>query len=224
MHARAHEQAITSLAVSLDGARWASASLDGGVALWDDKSDKPAYRVAAHENWCRAVAFAPNGRFLASGGLDSVVHVWNVQTVEGRAPLLSGSKDFPILHGQKEVWTVAFINDGKTILAGGNGVTAWDTSTKSHRWYLNGHAERVTDLTISPDQKKMATCSFDGTFCVWDVETQKVLYRGHAGVGSLWKVLFTPDSRQLLTGGGGSVVEGEWQPGDDFTIRVWAVK
>src|SRR6266536_1937877 len=47
----------------------------------------------------------------------------------------------------------------------------------------HGHAKKVNSIAWSPDGKRIASASDDGTVQVWDADTGKrvLTYRGHAG-------------------------------------------
>ncbi len=219
LHVQAHAQGVNDLDVSQDGVLFASAGDDGSIGIWRADSGGPMHQITgAHTSSCRAMAFAPDGESVASGGLDGAIRLWDVKTGELK-------RDFPIKHGQ--VWAVAFADNGRTVIAGGNGAAAYDVASGEFRWCLYGHTYSkdviVTDVAISKDQSKLATCSNDGTFCVWNLAQKNAIFRGDAGVGSLWQVPFSPDGRQLLTAGGGTFKEGKYVFGDRFSIRVWSL-
>jgi RNA polymerase sigma factor (sigma-70 family) len=62
------------------------------------------------------------------------------------------------------------------------------------------HGERVKWVDFSPDGKKLATASWDGTLGLWEVATGKRLctFRGHKGFVNC--VRFTPDGKKLISG------------------------
>jgi hypothetical protein len=74
---------------------------------------------------------------------------------------------------------------------------------------LTGHKDVVRSVSYSPDGKRLATSSNDGTAKVWDVATGRTLMtlRGHSGpVGS---VVYSPDGKRLATAS------------DDRTAKIW---
>jgi tetratricopeptide (TPR) repeat protein len=77
---------------------------------------------------------------------------------------------------------------------------------------LRGHTGVVTQVAFSPDARRLATSSADGTAKVWDVRTGQELLTlaGHTSVVS--GVAFSPDGRRICTSG----VDG--------TVRVWDAK
>ena len=94
-----HRDALTSLAFSPDGNAVLTASQDGTLRLWavpkkrpaspTDVSSSTAARVATlesigapfagHVGWVLASAFSPDGRTVASGGIDREAILWDTQ-------------------------------------------------------------------------------------------------------------------------------------------------
>jgi WD40 repeat protein len=80
-----HENHVTSVAWSADGAWVASGSTDGTVRVWDPVQGTQLSRFEA--GWTMAVDWSPAGPFLASGGIDGVVAVWDAERMERIAAL-----------------------------------------------------------------------------------------------------------------------------------------
>ena len=59
--------------------RWAaSADNTGQVQIWDAETGRPIRTVCGHTGTVPSVAFSPEGRRLATGGLDRMVRIWDV--------------------------------------------------------------------------------------------------------------------------------------------------
>jgi WD40 repeat protein len=84
---------------------------------------------------------------------------------------------------------------------GGGGlgtVQLWDASTGRESRALEGHraGAGVRGLSFSPDGKRLADGSIDGTMKVWDVESGREIVTLKVG-GMLFDVAFSPDGRRL---------------------------
>jgi cytochrome c len=71
---------ITSIALSIDGARVAASSMAGTISVIDRKSRALMHRMEASRLPVWAVAFLPDGRTLLSGGGDRLIRRWNTDT------------------------------------------------------------------------------------------------------------------------------------------------
>jgi tRNA A-37 threonylcarbamoyl transferase component Bud32 len=76
---------------------------------------------------------------------------------------------------------------------------------------LTGHTDEVTGVAWSPDSKRLASASTDGTVKVWDAETgqQGLTLRGHTG--PVAAVAWSPDGKRLASASA------------DGTVKVWKV-
>eukprot|EP00951_Prasinocladus_malaysianus_P019122 scaffold154393_cov43-Prasinocladus_malaysianus.AAC.1 len=74
---------------------------------------------------------------------------------------------------------------------------------------LSGHSDEVTDVAWSPDGSKVASCSLDYTFKVWNVATGECLSSKAGHTGPVYSVSFSPDGKHIVTCG-------------DACGRVWA--
>jgi cytochrome c len=84
---------IIALAVSSDGARIAAAGLKGAIAILDAKSLALQHSLVGPGQPVWALAFAPDGRTLLSGGSDRVVRSWDAATGEHIGAIVAASED-----------------------------------------------------------------------------------------------------------------------------------
>ncbi len=93
------------------------------VRIWDVATGRPLATLEGHTDRVRAVAFAPDGKSLATASSDGTVRLWDVASWRERS-VLKGHAD--------SVHAVAFSPDGKTLASAGNDgdVRLWDLSNQ----------------------------------------------------------------------------------------------
>jgi eukaryotic-like serine/threonine-protein kinase len=83
---------------------------------------------------------------------------------------------------------------------------------------LIGHRREINDVAFSPDGRRLATASGDGTAKVWDTATGREILsiRGHTS-WVITSVAFSPDNQRLVTGA------GDWFGSDPKRgeVKVW---
>jgi WD40 repeat protein len=194
------DKPVWRAALSPDGQRVLTANGLDAVRIWRPGVPRPTELPSGHGAQ-ECVAWSPDGRYVASGGEDGAVLVWDLRR---RTP--------PVVHpGTKGlVWTVAFSPDGRWVASGGNdgSVRLWPVHGGAEPVVLHGHQGVVWSLAFSADGRTLATSGNDATVRLWQVTgagTPLVLQGFRASVES---VAFAPDGR-LATAH------------DDGTVRVW---
>ena len=110
---------VGGVAFSPDRRTLAAGSYDGGVRLWDLRTqDLLGALPTASSKGVYSVAFSPDGRTLAAGGEDGRVQFWDTATRDPLGPPLSAN--------DKTVESVAFGNDGTLATGADDGtVRSW---------------------------------------------------------------------------------------------------
>jgi uncharacterized caspase-like protein len=142
-----------------------------------------------------SLAFSPDGRVLAAGGVESksnfdAAAMMNAAMAQGQ----SRSKNKQPLPDPQDL-----IKDMKVEAIGQ--VTLWDTAGGRELGALKGHGKGVTQVVFSRDGRLLASSSSDNTIRIWDVATRSELrtLKGHpTNIDSLD---FSPDARLLASAG-----------------------
>jgi WD40 repeat protein len=133
--------------------------------------------LTGHDESVEAVAFAPDGRTLATGSDDRTVRLWDVRDAErhDRARPLGEE-----LTGHRAaVRALSFAPDGKTLATGSGDHTVrlWDVSDPARAepsgQELTGHLDTVTTVAFSPRGDALASAGYDLTARVWTLNEHR---------------------------------------------------
>jgi WD40 repeat protein len=188
----AHHGWVYGLTFSADSRLLASAS-PYDACLWNAATGE---KVAKLEAASHAVAFAPAGNVLATGG---AVALWDA----GKRRKLRGLEEH-VANGA----ALAFSRDGKVLATGNKDglLRLWDTVTGKELSDPRAHQGVVRAVAFAPDGGLVASASgIDGTLRLWGVATgaqlRKVVVRTKKdyawGDTDLKSVQFAPDGKTL---------------------------
>jgi WD40 repeat protein len=159
------------------------------------------------------VAYAPDGRHVASSGADGMVRVW---TFDGPDKVASQPR---VLHGHiGYVWSPVFSRDGRWLAACGvdGTVTVWDLTMGGPPVTLRGHGGVVSNVSFSPDAERVAGAGDDGAIRVWDRAGSRDPVLLALSGGPAQAVAFSPDGERLAAAGAGPIMiwdsSGQGQP------------
>ncbi len=180
------------------------------VECYDLREGKQLFQFFDDNRKVNSLAFCANGKLAASGARDGSVRLYDLQQ---QGAILKGG-DWHVFDkaGVKEptvgVADLALTPDGKTLVVTSDEgeIKVGDVATRTFRTTFKGHDRKIMACITSPDGKRAATVALDNIIKLWDLQTGHELRRWSLGRAAtdqygllINSLVFTPDSRQLVT-------------------------
>ena len=216
----AHGGPIKGLVYSEKLGLLVSTSFDYTAVVWDSGSMKELKQLIGHNAAVNTAAFSPDGRWLATGGDDNQILLWDVSTL--RDPQL---EPVPILldgHTAKVV-DLAFSADGKYLASASwdRRVGIWDISALKLKRYLSGHQGPVNTAQFSGDGRYVYSGGADGHIRLWRLTTGEYLrsvVRNGFGINVMD---LSPELNVLAYGGSNGMMRSISISADGPEIELW---
>ncbi|MYB64268.1 WD40 repeat domain-containing protein [Candidatus Poribacteria bacterium] len=217
-HSPSH--AYDRIAIAKDGKTFVSGDRkDGEIRLWDAYTGRqltlfeaktPFTSISIHEpkpqKGVKVLAFAPDGKTVASAHDDSTVRLWDIA---------SSTETVTFIGHTERVNSIVFSPDSKMLVSGSNDETIifWDVNKKEKITTLTGHDGSVQAVTFSPNGEILASGSTDSTIRFWDVKTKQEISIFAAGhTTDIISLAFTEDDNMLAT------------VAENGTVEIWDLK
>ncbi len=141
-------------------------------------SERFAFTVYG-SGWFYSLAISPDGRWLATGEVNNQVQIWDLsdwqsgerQTEQSYA---TASHQGVANTSSALVWQVGFHPSGELLVSAGGDKTAriWQSPGVNLLATLQGQRMAITSAAFSPDGRRLATGSLDGSVWIWGIAGQ----------------------------------------------------
>ena len=199
-----HNHFVWGVAWGPDGNRFASASRDGKVRIWNASSYEELYFIKPGDAFC--VDWSPDGQQLVTGTAEGRVAIWDAETGE----LVQEWR------GKSLIISVAWSPDGSTIAAGlfDGKVRRWNPETGEELPTLIGTESRsdANGIAWSPDGTILASVHQDGKIRLWDVQNDSLINTFISHGNWVRGVAWSPDGQMLASAG------------HDALVKIWDVE
>ncbi|KAI8925529.1 quinon protein alcohol dehydrogenase-like superfamily [Entophlyctis helioformis] len=198
---------INTVAVNASG-EWLAfgCSALGQLLVWEWQSESYVLKQQGHDHDMNCLTYSPDGQFIATGGDDAKVKLWNTQT---------GFCFVTFTEHSGGISAIEFARRGQVVFSASldGTVRAFDlVRYRNFRTFTSPTPAQFSCLAVDPSGEIVCAGSFD-TFeiFVWSVQTGRLLdiLPGHEGPVS--SLAFSPTD--------GFLTSASW----DKTVRTWDV-
>lgn len=163
------------------------------------------YTLTAHNPWVTAIAMSRDGRWLASGGLDDAIKLWNLETGELLHTLVGHSKPVNCLAVSPDSQLLASGSDDYTL-------KIWNVESGALVQTLVGHTRDVKAVVFHGNGQMVVSGGEDRTVRLWKIGTEECLRIFPNLAGMIRTVAITPDGQTIASAG------------SDSQIKLWSLK
>ncbi|NEO88609.1 MAG: WD40 repeat domain-containing protein, partial [Spirulina sp. SIO3F2] len=233
-----HSGGITDVVFSNSGEIIATSSLDKKITFWSSQGRQIAI-IEDNRAPVFGLAFSPDDRLIATADFTGVIKLfkieaseessWNISLLEAAKVEVEKGKE---PHLPSSLYEIEFSNDGSQLLAAGadGTVKRWNILggklSKRKNQIIKAHDSEIWDIAISPDDKILATASWDKTIKLWKINSdgniEKEPYqtlRQHQN--KVLSIDFSPDGQNFITSDSdGKIIVWDLQGQKKQTISV----
>jgi WD40 repeat protein len=118
------------------------------------------------------------------------------------------------------IYGISIISDTMLASVSGSKILLWNLKTKDVDFALEKHTDIIFSLSLSSDNKILASGSLDKTVCLWSLEKKELICTLAKRKDPIHSVAFSPNMKLLASGG-----ERKYKTSDSVktTIYLWNI-
>ena len=218
LFANTADEALTTLAFSPDKQLLMGGDEAGNLYVWQLASGEQIHCIEAHSAAVTAIAISPCSQSLLSCGEDCAAMEWQLETgvasqrFQGRLTSLLGTVAYlPGVPPSSLRAVVIGRDEGQLVI--------WDLASERPLKVMQEPCDLFMTLTLSPNGRYLAASDISNTVSVWEVDSRTRLYQIAATSAPVESLVFSPDSRELMTGC--DYIVQQWQVHSGQCLRIW---
>jgi len=167
----------------------------GAIRLIDFHTGKVIRLLEGHIATVMRLAWAPDGRRLASSGIDGTARIWDVG---------SGKSVHVLYPHEGYVAALAFSPNGERLLTGSSGGSAklWDPRSGKRVKSLRTGRNSITAAAFTPDSRYLITGHKKGAIRLWQARKGRLLRTLGSQRRAVIDLAVSPDGSKVLAGCG----------------------
>lgn len=182
-----------SLQVSTDGALLAVGFEKGSITIFHSNNEKPLKSTECHESKPILIVLSQHNSYMAASFEDFQIKVWQMANELNLQHVLSRHTD--------TISGLAFVRENKYLVSSSFDtiINVWDMKVECLPYAMNLNEQRITGLSLFSDHKTVVYTQDSDSIFIWCVPQlpRNARYRGPNQ--KLTKLLFVPDTYDLIT-------------------------
>lgn len=211
---RGHQLSVTCVVISPDSQYIYSGSKDCSIVKWSLKERRKIHTIhggrkgtekkhIGHTGHILAMALSSDGKYLATGDTNKVIHLWNAGTMEllhtfkGHRDAISG------LTFRKDTHDLYSCSHDRS-------VKIWNVDERAYVETLFGHQDKITGIDSLTRERAITSGGRDSSMRIWKiVEESQLVFNAHSLVSVDCVALISESN--FITGA------------DDNSLSLWGV-
>ncbi|BGP04746.1 hypothetical protein JCM10049v2_000548 [Rhodotorula toruloides] len=176
-----------------------SASSDSLVLAWNPHSQDHQEQltptpIGRHADYVRCLATGRDSTWVASGGFDRKIKLWDIGEGRPSSPLV----ELPSPPGS--IYSLGTTPSGSLLAAGTpeRVVRVWDPRSQKQVSRLGGHTDNIRAVLLAEDGKWLLSASSDSTVKLWSLAAQKCLHTFSHHASAAWSLFSQHPSLEVF--------------------------